>query len=404
MQFTRFDTARVDHFAAASHSQKNGPTNGAGSAWRVLTPDSFTKAFSEITGWQGYSPTPHYALPALATSLTVGEVLYKHEGPRFGIGSFKALGAAYAACRVLQTELSTKLNRPIAMTDISSGALAQSAKSVTLCSATDGNHGRSLAWGCQRFGATCKIYIHAEVSSIRAQAMRDLGADVIRVQGNYDASVARARADADANGWFMVADTSWPGYSKPPLDVMAGYGLMAHEISRTLTKPPTHLFIQGGVGGFAAAMAAYLRQYWGDAAPRVVVVEPDLAPCLMASARAGKVTNFDITQETIMAGLSCGEPSELAWDILKDEASDYLAIPDSIIGPTMRLLARPLGSDPSIQGGESGVAGLAALIASARQPDLRAALNLGPGSRILLIGSEGITDPEIYADIMAQTD
>jgi len=395
MPFASYDAAPVGHLATV-------PKGGTG-AWDVLTPDDFARAIAEISGWHGYAPTPLHSLDALAQALSLGNVLYKHEGPRFGIGSFKALGAAYAGLRVLQTELSSKLGRSVGMDDISRGHLARDASTVTLCSATDGNHGRSLAWGCQRFGAACKIYIHAEVSEGRAQVMRDFGADVIRVAGNYDASVARARKDADANGWFMVADTSWPGYRQPPLDVMAGYGVMADEACRAMTTAPTHVFLQGGVGGLAAAVAAYLRQYWADAAPRVVVVEPTLAPCLMASARAGCATTVDITQETMMAGLSCGEPSDLALDILGDEARDYLAIPDSIIGPTMRLLARPIGNDPVIQGGESGVAGLAALIAAARQPALRTALNLGPKSRVLLIGSEGITDPAIYAAVMAQT-
>lgn len=396
MHFTSFDAATLDHFAATPR--------GSDGAYRVLTPGDFTRAIAEISSWKGYAPTPLYALSGLAQALSLGAVQYKHEGPRFGIASFKALGAAYAGLRVLQAELSVILGRAIGMEEISSGRLAADARAVTLCSATDGNHGRSLAWGCQRFGAGCKIYIHAEVSEGRAQVMREFGADVIRVAGNYDASVARARADAAANGWFMVADTSWPGYHQPPLDVMAGYGVMADEVCRALPVPPTHVFLQGGVGGLAAALAAYLRQFWGNAAPRVVVVEPQLAPCLMASARAGAATAVDVKVETMMAGLSCGEPSDLALDILADETSDYLAIPDSIVGPTMRLLARPLADDPAIEAGESGVAGLAALIAAARQPEQREVLGLGPASRVLLIGSEGVTDPAIYAEIMAQTD
>jgi diaminopropionate ammonia-lyase len=388
-----FTAASIDHLVATPR--------GGDAALRVITPDDFARALDEISGWQGYAPSPLYALPGLAQALSLGEVMYKHEGPRFGLGSFKALGAAYAALRVLQAELSKRLGRTVAMDDISTGRLAQEASQVTLCSATDGNHGRSLAWGCQRFGAGCKIYIHAEVSEGRAAAMRDLGADVIRVAGNYDASVAQARSDAAAQGWFMVADTSWPGYTQPPLDVMAGYGVMAAEAASTLPQAPSHVFLQGGVGGLAAAVAAYLRQHWGDAAPRVVVVEPELAPCLIASARAGRATTVEVTTETIMAGLSCGEASSLALDILADEADDYLTIPDSLVGPTMRLLARPLADDPIIEAGESGVAGLAALIAAAVQPTLRTALGLGPDARVLLIGSEGITDPAIYAKMMA---
>lgn len=395
MPFSSFSTAPIDHFAANRR--------GGDAAQRVITSGDFSRAIAEISGWQGYAPTPLFTLSDLAQALSLGEVQYKHEGQRFGLGSFKALGAAYAGLRVLQAELSKTLGRPVSLQDISTGGMTHEASAVTLCSATDGNHGRSLAWGCQRFGAGCKIYIHAAVSEGRADVMRSFGADVIRVAGNYDASVAAARAEAEANGWFMVADTSWPGYIQPPLDVMAGYGIMADEAARALAQAPTHVFLQGGVGGLAASVAAYLRQFWGDASPRVVVVEPVLAPCLMACARAGRATTVDVTHETMMAGLSCGEPSEIAWEILTDEASDYLTIPDSIVGPTMRLLARPLAGDPVIDAGESGVAGLAALIAAAQQPELRTALGLGPKSRVLLIGSEGVTDPAIYARVMAET-
>ncbi|RUS59310.1 diaminopropionate ammonia-lyase [Pseudorhodobacter sp. E13] len=396
MRFDPFDSAVIDHFHA--------PRRASGAAQRVLSPEAFAAAQAEIASWAGYAVTPLHPLPALAESLRLGAVLYKDEGPRFGLGSFKALGAAYAALRVLQAALGKRLGRSVTLAEIRSGALRAEAAQVTLCSATDGNHGRSLAWGCQRFGAGCRIYIHAEVSEARAQVMRDFGADVCRIAGNYDASVAAARDDAQRHGWFMVADTSWPGYTEPPRDVMAGYGTMVSEACAAMDRAPTHVFVQGGVGGLAASVAACLRQNWGDAAPRVIVVEPALAPCLRASAQAGRATAVDITAETIMAGLSCGEPSPLAWEVLVEEASDYLAIPDALIGPTMRLLARPLGADPQIEGGESGVAGLAALIAAARQPGLRERLGLTGESRVLLFGSEGITDPEIYAAMMAEAD
>jgi diaminopropionate ammonia-lyase len=395
MAFPAFSAAHIYHFQA-------NPIYGD-AASRVITPEDFRRARAEISGWQGYAPTPLFALPGLAASLEVAQLLYKHEGPRFGMGSFKALGAAYAGLRVLQTQLSEKLGRTVTLAEISNGSLATEAHTITLCSATDGNHGRSLAWGARRFGAGCKIYIHAEVSQNRANAMRSLGAEVIRVNGNYDASVARARADATANGWFMVADTSWTGYTQPPLDVMAGYGLLADEVCRTMPTAPTHVFLQGGVGGLAAAVAAYLRQFWGDKTPRVIVVEPDLAPCLMASARAGCAATVAVTTETIMAGLSCGEPSKVAWDILSDLADDFLTIPDSIIAPAMRRLAQPQANDPLIEAGETGVAGLAAFIAAATQPTLRNALGITPDSRVLLIGTEGITDPAIYAAIMSET-
>ncbi len=373
-------------------------------AHRVLTPENFATARAEITAWDGYAPTPLVSLKTLAERINVSEVRYKHEGPRFGLGSFKALGGAYAALRVLQRVLSERLCHDVTLADIREGKHSAAVARITLVSATDGNHGRSLAWGCQKFGAACRIYIHAEVSEGRAEVMRGFGAEVIRIEGDYDASVRLAKDEAEAHGWYVVSDTSWPGYSEPPRDVMAGYGVMTREICDAMETAPTHVFLQGGVGGMAAGIAAALRQYWGAASPRVVVVEPELAPCLFESAKAGKMTAVTIQEETIMAGLSCGEPSPIAWEILSEEASDYLTIPDSLIGPTVRLLARPLAGDTPLEAGESAVAGLSALIVARGDEALSEKLGLDAGSRVLLIGSEGVTDPEIYQMIMEGRD
>ena len=374
-----------------------GPRLAGNAAARVVAAADFAEAAAEIAQWEGYAPTPLLALDALADRSNLGKVLYKDEGPRFGLGSFKALGGAYAALRVLQQEISQALGRPVSPGDIRSGRHADLASRIVLVTATDGNHGRSLAWGCRRFGAPCRIYIHAEVSEARAEAMRALGADMVRIDGNYDDSVALAREEAEANGWFVVSDTSWPGYTETPRDVMAGYGVMVKEVCDALDRPPTHAFLQAGVGGLAAAVAAGLRQQWGREAPRVVVVEPELAACLFESARAGRMTGIRVEEETVMAGLSCGEPSGIAWEILVEEASDFLTVPESFVGPATRLLARPVGNDPKIEAGESAVAGLAA----AGSEEMRGALGLDAGSRVLLIGSEGVTDPDAYAAIMA---
>lgn len=393
---TRLDPARMRHV--------NRPAKSGAAHETVLSPDDFARAVAEITAWPGYAPTPLHRLDALAKSLGVGGVLYKDEGPRFGLGSFKALGGAYAAARLLSRELTKKLGRVVTPADLRSGALASETAQITLSSATDGNHGRSLAWGARMFGAPCRIYVHRDVSPGRIAAMEGYGATVTVVDGDYDASVRRTREDADANGWFVVSDTSWEGYTDPPRDVMAGYGVMAREIADALAKPPSHVLLQGGVGGLAAAIAAAFRQQWGANAPRVVIVEPDLAPCLFESARAGTATAVAIHDETVMAGLSCGEPSALAWEILAEEARDFITIPDDFVGPTMRGLARPCGGDPAIAAGESAVAGLAALIAAAGDVDWRGKLGLGPDSVALVIGSEGVTDPAIYDRIMAGAD
>ena len=369
-------------------------------AFRVLTDVDFRTARDEITSWDGYAATPLVSLAAIAAEIGVGEILYKDEGPRFGLGSFKALGGSYAALRVLQREISSRLGKDVSLADIRNGAYAEDCAKITLVSATDGNHGRSLAWGCKRFGAPCHIYIHAEVSEGRAAAMRNLGAEVIRIDGDYDESVLLAKSEAEKNGWFVVSDTSWPGYSLPPRDVMSGYGVMVQEICDTLDQAPTHVFLQGGVGGLAAGVIAALRQYWGDASPRPIIVEPELAACLFESAKTGAATKVDIAEETLMAGLSCGEPSGLAWEILSEEATDYLTIPEELVAPTVRLLAKPLGNDAGVEAGESAVAGLAALIAAMADPSLAEKLGLSSASRVLLIGSEGVTDQAIFNMIM----
>ncbi|EBA15391.1 diaminopropionate ammonia-lyase [Roseobacter sp. SK209-2-6] len=388
--------AKLGHIAA---TRKEGDA-----AFRVLSVEDFANSRAEITQWEGYAPTPLVSLSALAAAIGVGEIHYKHEGPRFGLGSFKALGGSYAALRVLQRQISAKLGQEVSLEDIRLGKYKDEAAKITLVSATDGNHGRSLAWGCQRFGAPCRIYIHAEVSEGRAEAMRELGAEVIRITGDYDESVVLAKTEAEENGWFVVSDTSWEGYSEPPRDVMAGYGVMTSEICNSLGTPPSHVFLQGGVGGLAAGVVAGLRQHWGKEGPRVVIVEPELAACLFESARNGEATNFAIQEETLMAGLSCGEPSGMAWEVLSEEADDFLTMPESLVAPAVRLLARPLPGDEAIEAGESAIAGLAALIAARQDADLSAKLGLDANSRVLLIGSEGVTDPAIFAQIMEGAD
>ena len=387
-------------FENANVCYTSGKPNSHTAAYEVLPQQGFETAISEITQWQGYAATPLHDLKGLSRSLAVAEIYYKDEGPRFGLGSFKALGGSYAALLVLQREIGKNLGQEISLSDIRSGKYKKKAAEITLVSATDGNHGRSLAWGCQRFGAPCKIYIHAEVSEGRAEAMRDLGAEVIRIDGDYDDSVDLARSEAEENNWFVVSDTSWPGYFEPPRDVMHGYGVMMHEISESLTQAPTHVFIQGGCGGFAGSVCASIRQIWADQAPRIVIVEPHIANCLFESSKANKALFVKINEESIMAGLSCGEASGLAWDIIAEEASDFVTIPEAVVAPAVRLLAKAESGDTVIEAGESAVAGLAALICAAKQSDVREQLGLNESSRVLLFGSEGVTDRAIFDEIM----
>ena len=394
--FKIFANASIAHIAISNNTGRPKQT--------ILTKKSIAGAVAEISSWPGYQATPLHDLDHLAKELGLSSVSYKDEGGRFGVGSFKALGAPYAGLRVLQRELSKRLNRNLELSDVHDAQYSDLKKKITLVAATDGNHGRSLAWGAQKFGVPCKIYIHNHVSKNRASAIAEFGAEVIRVDGDYDYSVKVCKQEAETNGWFVVSDTSWEGYSKEPTDVMTGYGLMIKEIHQQLDQSPTHLFVQGGVGGLAAATVAGLYQIYGDHSPKVIIVEPDLAPCLFESAKNGQATNVEIAEETLMAGLSCGEPSVLAWQIIQESVHDFLTIPEVLVAPSMRLLANPIGLDTGIVAGESAIAGLAGLIAGCIQPDLKAKLELDHDSRILLIGSEGATDQKIYDDIIKRRD
>jgi diaminopropionate ammonia-lyase len=328
-------------------------------------------------------------------------VCYKDEGARFGLKSFKALGGAYAVFRLLAQAIAREGGvQDVSAAGILSGRWRPIAQQVTVTCATDGNHGRSVAWGAQMFGCRCVIYIHAGVSEGRRAAIARYGADVIRVQGNYDDSVRHADAQARLNGWAVVSDTTYAGYRAIPIDVMHGYGVMAQEIVDQIGRlPPTHVFVQAGVGAFAASVAAAFWLAWGEQRPRLVVVEPIEADCHLRSAQAGHPVAVTGALDTIMAGLACGEVSPAAWEIVSAAAFAFVAIDDQFALDAVRLFAKPQPGDPAIVSGETGGAGLAALLAARDDAPLRQLLALGPDSRVLLLGSEGDTDPEIYRHI-----
>jgi diaminopropionate ammonia-lyase len=342
----------------------------------ILSLEKGRAAHAAISAWDGYAPTPLRDLPAVADALDLGQVLYKDEGSRFGLRSFKALGGAYAVDRLVAS---------------------RGRDGLTVACATDGNHGRSVAWGARRAGVKAVIYIHENVSEGRAEAIRSYGATVVREGRNYDDSVRACAQAAKANGWQIVSDTSWPGYEEVPKDVMQGYSVLSNEVEAQGARP-THVFVQGGVGGIAAAVLSDSWERHGAERPVFVVVEPENAACLLESARAGAVTAVGGDLETIMAGLACGEPSILAWRILQPGADAFMTVRDAAAADAMRQLAT-LG----VVGGESGVAGLAGLLKAAREPALRSALGLDASSRVLCYGTEGATDPDVYRGIVGRS-
>lgn len=372
----------------------------------ALRPEDCTRALSSIRTWPGYQSTPLRELPGLARAIGIDALLYKDESLRFGLGSFKALGGAYAVYRYLARELAEAgVAASVSISELMTGEYADAVSKRTVACATDGNHGRSVAWGAQMFGCPCVIFIHANVSKAREAAIASYGARVVRTDGNYDDSVARAAHDAQTYGWQIISDTSYPGYTEVPREVMSGYTVMVDETIGKLpdARPPTHVFVQGGVGGLAAAVCAPLWWKFGTSRPRFIIVEPDNAACLHASAVAGRAVHIEGDLDTVMAGLSCGEPSLIAWPLLAAGVHYFMCLDDDAALSSMRRLAAGEAGDAPVVGGESGVAGLAGLVALCNDRDTARRLDLDEHSRVLVFGTEGDTDAELYTRIVGES-
>jgi diaminopropionate ammonia-lyase len=347
-----------------------------------------------------HAETPLHSLPGLAAQLGLASLHIKDEGQRLGLGSFKALGGSYAVIRLVLEEASRRLGRTVDVGELHDAAVKAIAATMTFACATDGNHGRSVAQGAALVGARSVIFVHGGVSDRRVAAIARFGAEMVRVEGTYDDSVIEAARVANEKGWTIVSDTSWPGYERIPLLVMQGYTAIVHEALRQLADPPTHVFVQAGVGGVAAAIAGYLALALGDNRPRFVVVEPARAACLFETAKAGHLVKIAHGEPTVMAMLECYEPSRVAWRVLARAADAFMTVDEGDAVAAMNRLARPAGGDPVIVGGESGVAGLAGLTRAATIPELGAKLALDRSSRVLVINTEGATDPVRYAELV----
>ncbi|BCP53005.1 diaminopropionate ammonia-lyase [Kaistia sp. 32K] len=347
-----------------------------------------------------HRPTPLVALPHLAKELGVGAIHIKDEASRLGLGSFKALGGSYAVIRLVLEEASRRLGRTVDVAELQTSEVRAVAATMTVACATDGNHGRSVAQGAQLVGARAAIFVHSGVSSERIAAIARYGAEMIRVDGNYDDSVAEASRRASAEGWTVVSDTSWPGYERIPGLVMQGYTALLREALEALPEPPTHVFVQAGVGGVAAAVSGYFSIVFGENRPFFTVVDPARAACLFESARAGHAVKVAHGEATVMAMLECYEPSMVAWRILSRLADAFMTVDEGDAIAVMNRLAQPKGGDPAIVAGESGGAGLAGLVRVAADPALRASIGLGPDARVFLINTEGATDPKLYETLV----
>ena len=346
---------------------------------KSISKDDIDDAYNIISKWEGYSPTPLLSLNKLSKELNLKNIFYKDENKRFDLKSFKALGGAYAVEKV------TKGN-----------------KDIVVATATAGNHGRSVAWGARRLGLKCKIFISEFVSEARGQAMSDLGADVIKVKGNYEQSLIECIKQSTENNWQIVQDVAWKDYMVVPKYTMAGYSVMMREIIDQINNEKiTHVILQAGVGGMAGAMVAGIARYL-DNVPVTIVVEPDSAACVLESIKTGKIEKIDIKRESLMGGMSCGEVSLVPWEILKNSVKHCISLPDDDIAKTMRLLGNSTFSEHRIIAGENSAPGVIGLIASYEDQIIKQKLQLDENSNVLIIGCEGDTDKEMYQKLINQ--
>lgn len=360
------------------------------------------------SGIDGYEATPLRFLNALAAKTGVAEFCLKDESPRFGLNAFKGLGGSYAIAACVCEKLGLPVNRD-SFGLLTSAEYADKVKKFTFITATDGNHGRGVAWFSSLLGCKAYIYLPAGSEAERVENIRRLGANAEVTPWNYDDTVRFAEKTARENGWTLVQDTSWEGYEAIPLNVMRGYTTLAAEINAQLTaadkKIPTHVFLQAGVGSMAGAVAGYLTRLWSSAPPKIIIVEPDKADCLYRTAEADDGARHFVagSMDSMMAGLCCGEPCPLAWDILKETAFAFVSCSDDFSAFAMRLLAFPEGYDSKVVSGESGAVCAGVAVKLCTDPALKEykeRLGLDDESRILVISTEGDTCKENYDKIV----
>lgn len=360
---------------------------------------AFHAKFSE------YQPTPLVSLKDLSKELGLGGIYVKDESKRMGLNSFKMLGSSYAIGKLIAQKLGKDFET-MSFDEFKAENTREKLGELVFATATDGNHGRGLAWTANRLGYRSVVFLPKGSSEERVQNIAKNGAKTFVTDRNYDDTVRLMIETATKEGWQIVQDTSWEGYDQVPRWIMQGYTTIASEFLTQAKEggipAPTHIFLQAGVGSFAGAMAAFFADYYADAKPYIIVAEPNKADCFYQSALNGKMTMVGGDLDSIMAGLSCGEPSPIAWSILsKSEA--FLSLPDWVTARGMRMYASPCGQDTRVISGESGAVTLGALSLIMQRREyapLKEALNLGASSSVLLVSTEGDTYKDLYKKIV----
>ena len=375
----------------------------------IMGLEEIKKARTFHESFPQYSKTPLTKLDQMAAYLGVKEVYIKDESYRFGLNAFKVLGGSFAMARFIASETGKDVSElPYAV--LTSDKLREEFGQATFFTATDGNHGRGVAWSANRLGQKAVVHMPKGSTQTRLENIAKEGAQVDIQEMNYDDCVRLAAKEADeTERGVIVQDTAWDGYEEIPSWIMQGYGTMAMEAGEQLKDygcdRPTHVFVQAGVGSLAGAVVGYFTNLYPDNPPTFVVVEADVAACLYKGAAAGdgdpRIVDGDM--QTIMAGLACGEPNTISWDILKNHVKVFIAAPDWVAASGMRMLAAPIKGDAPVTSGESGAApfgALAAIMTMEEYRDLKLEIGLDENSSVLLFSTEGDTDPERYKNIV----
>ena len=351
-----------------------------------------------------YAPTPLAQLPATAAALGLRNIYVKDESYRFGLNAFMVLGGSFAMGNYLAGRLGKQIC-DASYTLLKSPETKEALGDLTFVTATDGNHGRGVAWSANQFGFSSVVYMPKGSAEERLRNIRAEGADAAIMDMNYDEAVRLANRQAKEKGWIMVQDTAWEGYEDIPTWIMQGYTTMGLEAREQLPEKPTHIFLQAGVGSMAGAIAGLFASLYGEDRPIVTIVEPTKADCLYRTAEADDGQRHFVTgdMDTIMAGLACGEPCTIAWKVLADYADHFLACPDYVAAKGMRILGNPAGKDDRVISGESGASAfgcVAEIMTNPALSHLKEALQLNGDSRVLFFSTEGDTDKENYRKIV----
>lgn len=371
----------------------------------VMSLENVDKARAFHKSFPQYSVTPLANLNNMAEFLGLKSLFVKDESYRFGLNAFKVLGGSFAMARYIAEQLGKDVSQ-VDYNYLTSDKLKNEFGRATFFTATDGNHGRGVAWAANRLGQKAVVLMPKGTVKSRFDNIAKEDADVTIEDVNYDECVRKANQMAEqTEHGVMVQDTAWDGYEKIPAWIMQGYGTMASEAAEQITDRPTHIFIQAGVGSLAGAVQGYFANLYKDNPPKVIVMEAQAADCLYQSAKAGdgKIRFVDGDLNTIMAGLACGEPNTISFDILKNHSAFFVSCPDWVSEKGMRMLAAPIKGDVQVTSGESGAVGMGLIYTLMKNPEykeLKNAIGLDENSSVLMFSTEGDTDPENYKKIV----